>query len=129
MEKGEPRFIWVPCYDRSSTTRSRTDRVYTDIKIANNTKISHIMVFFIGHYNFIYFVLIDSLQKLKLEKLNSTLIILFNIDPSSPQLQRMCFFIKIQRNYLASDWREYTNSCFKDNARKFSKNSTNSRKY
>ena len=52
------------------------------------------MVFFIAHYNFVYFVLIDSLQKLKLEKLNSTLIILLKIGPSSPQLQRMCFFIK-----------------------------------
>ena len=28
-------------YDRASGTRSRIDRVYTDIKIANNTKINH----------------------------------------------------------------------------------------
>ena len=36
-------------------TRSRIDRVYTDIytdiKIANNTKINHIMVSFTDHYN------------------------------------------------------------------------------
>ena len=38
-------------YDRSSDTRSRIDRVYTDIKIANNTKINNIMVSFTDHYN------------------------------------------------------------------------------
>ena len=30
---------------------SRIDRVYTDIKIANNTKINHIMVSFTNHCN------------------------------------------------------------------------------
>ena len=38
-------------YDRSSVTRSRLDRVFTDIKIADKTKINHIMVFFTDHYN------------------------------------------------------------------------------
>ena len=38
-------------YDRPSGTRSRMDRVFTDIKIADNTKINHIMVFFTDHYN------------------------------------------------------------------------------
>ena len=33
-------------YDRSSGTRSRIDRAYTDIKIANNTRIDHKMIFF-----------------------------------------------------------------------------------
>ena len=37
--------------DKSSGTRFRTDRIYTDIKIANNTKIKHIMVSFTDHYN------------------------------------------------------------------------------
>ena len=32
----------------------RIDRVYTDIKIANNTKINHIMVPFTDHYNTIF---------------------------------------------------------------------------
>ena len=41
-------------YDRSSGTRSRIDRVYTDIKIASNTKINHIMLSFTGHYNAIF---------------------------------------------------------------------------
>ena len=40
--------------NRSSGTRSRTDRVYTDIKIASNTKINHIMVSFTDHYNAIF---------------------------------------------------------------------------
>ena len=41
------------CHDRSSGT-SRIDMVYTDIKIANNTKINHIMVPFIDHSNAIF---------------------------------------------------------------------------
>ena len=38
-------------YDRLSGTRSRIDSVYTDIKIANNTKINHIMIPFTDHDN------------------------------------------------------------------------------
>ena len=33
-------------YDRSSGAKSRIDRVYTDIKIVNNTKINHIVLSF-----------------------------------------------------------------------------------
>ena len=65
------------------------DGAYTDLKIANNTKINHIMVSFTDHNNAIS---LGSLQKLKLEKIHGTLIILFYINPSSPQLQRICFF-------------------------------------
>ena len=36
-------------YDRSSGTKTRIDRVYTDIKIASNTKVNHIMVLFTGY--------------------------------------------------------------------------------
>ena len=36
-------------YDRSYGTRSRIDRIYTDIKIASITKINHIMVSFTDH--------------------------------------------------------------------------------
>ena len=42
------------CDDRSSGTRSRIHNVYTDIKIASNTKINHIMVFLTDHYNVIF---------------------------------------------------------------------------
>ena len=41
-------------HDRSSGTRSRIDRVYTDINIASNTKIHHIMVSFTDHHNAIF---------------------------------------------------------------------------
>ena len=41
-------------YDRSSDTRSRLGRVYTDIKAASNTKIHYIMVSFPDHYNAIF---------------------------------------------------------------------------
>ena len=36
-----PDFSEFTGYDRSSGTRSRIDRVYTDIKISSNTKINH----------------------------------------------------------------------------------------
>ena len=40
------------CYELiDSGTKSRIDRVYTDIKITNNTKINQIMVSFTDHYN------------------------------------------------------------------------------
>ena len=39
------------CYDNFSGTRSMIDRFYTDRKIASNTKINHIIVFFTDHYH------------------------------------------------------------------------------
>ena len=39
------------CYDSSFCQGSRIGRIYTDIKIANNTKINHIMVSFINYYH------------------------------------------------------------------------------
>ena len=50
--------------DRSSGTRSRMDRVYTDIKIASNTKINHIMVSFTDHYNAIFIDRLPSQTKI-----------------------------------------------------------------
>ena len=38
-------------YDRPSGTRSRINRIYTDIQIVNNTKVNHIMESFADHYN------------------------------------------------------------------------------
>ena len=40
------------------------------------------------------FLLTDSPQKLKLENIHDTLIILFYVSPRSPQLQDFSFFIK-----------------------------------
>ena len=54
----------------------------------------------------------------------SVFLILFHVSPSSPQLQRICFFYSKHKKHhsSASDWWEYTNFCFKENARTFSKN-------
>lgn len=38
-------------YNRSSDTRSRIDRVYTNMKIVNNTKINHTKLPFTDYYN------------------------------------------------------------------------------
>ena len=67
------------------------------------------------------FLLADSPQKVKLEKFHGTLIILFYVNPRSPQLQRLFFFIKKQKNNhsSASDWWKYTKSRFKENAKIF----------
>ena len=49
--KGRTQIPDFTQYDRSYSTRSRIDEVYTDIKIANHTKINHIMVSFTDLYN------------------------------------------------------------------------------
>ena len=45
-----PGFSEFTYYDRSFGTRSRIGRAYTDVNIARNTKINHIMVSFTDHY-------------------------------------------------------------------------------
>ena len=74
------------------------------------------------------FLLTDSSQKLKLQMFHGTLIILFYVSPSSPQLQGLLFFIKKKQknnNHSSpSGWWEYTKSRFKENTNIFSKNST-----
>ena len=77
-----PEFIH---YNRSSGTISRTDRVYTDIKIGNNTKINYIIVPFTNLYNVISIERLP--EKLKLEKIHDTFNNSFDINLSSPQLQ------------------------------------------
>ena len=44
--------------------RSRIDMVYTDIKIAYNTKINHIIVSFTDHYNAIFIDRLPSKTKI-----------------------------------------------------------------
>ena len=78
--KENPDSSEFTCYDRSFGTRSRIDRVYTDIKIRSNNKVNHIMLSFIDHYNAID----RSPQKLKLEKIHGTLILTFFVSLSSP---------------------------------------------
>ena len=45
-----PDFSEFTSYNRSSGTRATIDRIYTDIKMASNTNINHIMVSFTDHY-------------------------------------------------------------------------------
>ena len=52
------------CYDRSSDIKSRRDMAYTDIKIACNIKINHIIISFTDHYNTIYFDRFPSKDKI-----------------------------------------------------------------
>ena len=46
-----PNFSEFTQYNRFSGTRSRIDKVFTNIKIATNNKINHIIVSFTGYYN------------------------------------------------------------------------------
>ena len=51
------------CYDNSSGTRSMIDRFYNDRKIASNTKINNIIVFFNDHYNVAFIDIFPSKTK------------------------------------------------------------------
>ena len=64
---------------------------------------NHIMISFTDHHNAIFIDRFPS--QTKLEKIHGTLIILFYVNLSSPQLQRL-FVIKNTKNNhsSASDW-------------------------
>ena len=49
--KNSSWIIGLRIYGEGKTQRSSIDRIYTDIKIANNNKINHIMVSITDHYN------------------------------------------------------------------------------
>ena len=66
--KGELRLFWVHPLRQMLWQWSRIDRVYADIKIANNNKINHIIVSLTDHYNTIS---IDRLPS-KINSKNST---------------------------------------------------------
>ena len=59
-----PDFSELICCDRSSGTRSRIDRIYTDLKIASNIKTNHIMISFTDHYNAIFIDIFPSKTKI-----------------------------------------------------------------
>ena len=112
-------------YDRASGTRSRIDRVYTDIKIANNTKINHKMISFSDHYNALLIERLSSKTKTgkDLWLLNNTL--LQNKDFCSSISDLLSSSKKKQGNFSSlSDWWENTKIKIKQTARGFSKNST-----
>ena len=124
MENEEPRCLWVHLLRQFLWQGFRIFRVYTDIEIANNAKINHIMVSFTDHYDGISK---DRLPwKIKIGKDSCNLIIVFYLSPSSPQLQIIFFIlVKTQTNNhsSASDWWEYTKFCLKANDEIFFKNS------
>ena len=108
-------------YNRSSGTRSTIDSVYTDIKMASNTKINHIMVPSTDHYNAIFIDRFPSKTKIGEDSWY------FNSSPlCEPELSLttdFSFFIKNikHNNYLASDWLRNTKSSFKEDTRTFLK--------
>ena len=71
------------------------------------------------------FLLTDSPEKRKLEKIHGFKIVLFYISLNSPQLQKL-FLLKTQKSNHSSrsDWWEYTKYRFKENAKILSKSST-----
>ena len=112
-------------YDRSSGTRSRIDRVYTDIKIANNNKINHKMISFSDHYNDLFIDRLSSKTKFGKDVWHFNSCILRNKDFCSTT-KNLLSFLKTKRSKYSSiiDWCEYTKCQIKENARSFSKNST-----
>ena len=80
-------------YDRPSGTRSRIDRVYTDIKIVNNTKINHKMISSSDHYNAI--TIDRPSSKTKIEKglwhFNNFLLYIYKIEFCSTTKNLICF--------------------------------------
>ena len=66
--------------------------IYTDLKIANNTKIIHRMVSFADHYNAISIDRLPSKTKIGKDSWNFNNSLLCKPSPRSPQLQRLFFF-------------------------------------
>ena len=81
-------------YDRSSGKKSRIHRVYTDLKIANNTKINHILIFLTDHYNSISLEI--PLSEIKIGK--DTWIILFYVKLCSWVLLNCKEFVLLTKN-------------------------------
>ena len=78
------------------------------------------------------FLLSDSPQKLQLKKIHEKdswkriMKIILYVSLSSPQLERLLFLLKTQKNnhFSAYNRWEYTKHCFKENPKILSKNST-----
>ena len=71
------------------------------------------------------FLFTDSSQKTKLEKIKCTLIILSYVSRVLPSYKELAFFLlETEKNHCpVNDWWVYTNSCSKENARRFSEKS------
>ena len=95
--------------------------VYTDINIAINSKINHIMVSFADHYNAISIDRLSSKTRIGRDSryFNNSFLCKFKF--SSPTKNLFLFIKNTKKQPLLSKW-EYTKPCFKENARTFSKN-------
>ena len=125
MENG-PEDLWrrenpdvseFTCCNISSGIRSRIDRAYTDIKIANNTKIKHKMISFSNHYNALLIDRLSSITKIgkDLWHVNSSL--LKKKDFCSTTRNMLSILGTKKNNYSSTnDWWEYTKDQIKDNA-------------
>ena len=83
-------------YDRSSGTTSRIGRVCTDIKIAGNTKINHIIVFFTDLYNAIFIDRFPSKTKIRKDSWYFNNSLLCNAELSSIS-KSFLFLLKAQK--------------------------------
>ena len=98
---------------------------YTDIKIANNTKINHKMISFSDHYNALIIDRLASKTKIGKDLWHFNNSLLKNKYFCSTT-QNFISLLKTRRNTYSSisDWWEYTKCQIKENTKDFSKNST-----
>ena len=82
----------LPRYNRSSGTRSRIDRIYTDIEIASNTKINYIMVPFTDHYNAISLDRLLSKTKIGKDQWYFNIPLLCKFEVSSTKKKLLIFY-------------------------------------
>ena len=75
----------------------RIDRVYTDIKIANNTKINHIMVSFTNHYNAISIDRLSSKTKIGKDSWKRFMKIILLCKPEFSSATKTFFLLKTQK--------------------------------
>ena len=92
-------------YDRSSCARSRIDRVYTDIKIANNIKVNHEMKSFSDHHNALFIDRLSSKTKIGKDLWHFNSSIFKNNDFCSITKNLLSFLKRKKNNYSSiSDW-------------------------
>ena len=96
------------------------NRAYTDIKMANNTKINHIMISFTDHYNAISVEWLPAETKIGKESKYFDNPHICKPEFSSATKYHI-FSLKTQKNnhFSASDWWQNTEYSFKENATTF----------
>ena len=116
-------------YDGFSGTRSKIDRAYADIKIANNTRIKRKMISFSDHHNALLIDRLSSITKLGKDLwqiygkiYNSSLLNKKNFCSTT---RNMLSILETKKDNYSStnDWWEYTMEQIKDDAQLFARNS------